>query len=120
MTPSSSGRARRLVAAASVLAVIALAVALLVLAAKSGLPKAWWPHTGRAFASDARAADQDPCDLITGPGKAYCERSASTNAQHTDREPDTVGAALRLVPAGAGVAALLVWRRHGASEQGRR
>jgi hypothetical protein len=120
MTPSPSTGYRRVVAAAAVLAVIAIAIALLVLAATSGVPKGWWPRTGRAFAADMHTAGQDPCDLITGPGKAYCERSASTHALHADREPDTIGAALRLVPAGAGVAALLVWRRRGASGQGRR
>ncbi|MFI6662288.1 hypothetical protein ACIBL8_43030 [Streptomyces sp. NPDC050523] len=119
MTPSPSARSRRFVAAAAVLAVIAVAIALLVLAATSGVPKGWWPHTGRAFAADTHTAGQDPCDLITGPGTAYCKRSTSPNALHADREPGTVDAALRLVPAGAGVAALRVWPRT-ATWRGRR
>ncbi|MFJ9544388.1 hypothetical protein ACIRPX_45300 [Streptomyces sp. NPDC101225] len=115
MTPSSWVRAHRVIATASVLAVVAIAIVLLVLAAKSGGLKGWWPHTGRAFATDT-----DPCDLITGPGKRYCERSTSTNALRSDREPDTASAAFELVPAGAGVAALMVWQRRGVIRQEQR
>jgi hypothetical protein len=117
MTPSSWTFARRVAAAAAVLTVIAVAIALLVLAATSGVPEGWWPHTGRAFAAGRHATDPDPCDLIAGPGKAYCERRASAAP---GEGPDIAGAALRLVPAGAGVAVLMVWRRRGATEQGRR
>jgi len=121
MTPFSWDRSRRLAAAAAVLTVIASCVGLLVLlvlAAKSGVPKVWWPHTGQAFATDTSAANQDPCDLIAGPGKAYCERNqhGSQPAAH----PDLAGAAFRLAPAGAGVAALVVWRRrHATAQEGR-
>jgi hypothetical protein len=121
MTSSSWDRSRRIAAAASVLMVIALAVGVLVLAVGVGVPQAWWPHTGQAFAADARPADQDPCALIVGPAKAYCERGTTTTATASASEqPDVAGAAWRLVPAGAGLAALVVWRRRSAAGQRRR
>ncbi len=118
MTSSSWDRSRRLAAAASVLAVIALAIGVFVLAVGVGVPEAWWPHTGQAFAADARPADQDPCDLIVGPAKDYCEQGTTTTA--SAEHPDVAGAAWRLVPAGAGLAALVVWRLRSAAGQRRR
>ncbi|MFD7407739.1 hypothetical protein ACFV7R_34925 [Streptomyces sp. NPDC059866] len=118
MTSSSWDRSRRVTAAASVLAVIVVAVGVLVLALSLSVPEAWWPHTGKAFATDIRPASQDPCDLIVGPAKAYCERGATTTA--SAGQPDVAGAAWRLVPAGAGAAALVVWRRRSAAGQRRR
>jgi hypothetical protein len=118
MTSHSWDRSRRLTAAASVLTVIALVVGVFVLAVGVGVPEAWWPRTGRAFANDARPAGQDPCTLIVGPAKGYCERgtAATASAEH----PDVAGAAWRLVPAGAGLAALVVWRLRSAAGQRRR
>jgi hypothetical protein len=117
MTTSSWDRSRRVAAAASVLTVIAVVVAAVVLALGVGVPDAWWPHTGRAFAADTRPADDDPCGLIVGPAKAYCERGAATTAsgQH-----DVAGGAWRLLPAGAGVGALVLWRLRSAAGQRRR
>ncbi|MFB7323845.1 hypothetical protein [Streptomyces sp. NPDC056190] len=117
MTTSSWDRSRRVAAAASVLTVIAVAVGAVVLALGVGLPEAWWPHTGQAFAADTRTAHHDPCALIVGPAKAYCERGFTTTAAG---QQDVAGAAWRLVPAGAGVAALAVWRLRHAAGQGRR
>ncbi|MCX4564314.1 hypothetical protein OHA02_50375 [Streptomyces phaeochromogenes] len=117
MTSSSWDRSRRLTAAASVLTVIGLAIGVLVLAVGVGVPEAWWPHTGQAFANDARPAGQDPCDLIVGPAKAYCERGTTTTA--SAEHPDVAGAAWRLVPAGAGLTALVVWRLRSAAGQKR-
>ncbi|MGX4695523.1 hypothetical protein [Streptomyces sp. JNUCC 63] len=117
MTSTSWDRSRRIAAAASVLIVAAVAAGMLVLALSVSVPEAWWPRTGQAFASDARPArDQDPCDVIVGPAKAYCERgyTASASGDHHD----AAGAAWRLVPAGAGLAALVMWRRR--STAGRR
>ncbi|MFJ6636755.1 hypothetical protein ACIQMR_36145 [Streptomyces sp. NPDC091376] len=118
MTTSSWDRTRRIAAAACVLTVIAGTVGMLVLAAGSSVPAAWWPHTGQAFTADARPAHQDPCDLIAGPAKEYCERGTpeTTSAEHQG----TAGAAWTLVPAGAGTAALLVWRLRRTSGQRRR
>jgi hypothetical protein len=118
MTSHSRDRSRRLAAAASVLTVIALALGVLVLAVGVGVPEAWWPHTGQAFAADARPADQDPCALIVGPAKDYCERGTTTAA--SAEQAGVAGAAWRLVPAGAGLAALVVWRRRSAAGQRRR
>ncbi|MGW9026890.1 hypothetical protein ACWGQ5_22450 [Streptomyces sp. NPDC055722] len=115
MTTSSWDRSRRVAAAASVLTVIAVVVAAVVLALGVGVPDAWWPHTGRAFAADA--AHRDPCALIVGPAKAYCERGAASSASGRH---DVAGGAWRLVPAGAGVGALVVWRLCSAAGQRRR
>lgn len=118
MTSSSWDRSRRVASAASVLTVIAVAVGVLVLALGMSVPEAWWPHTGQAFATDVHFAHQDPCGLIVGPAKAYCERGTmnSVSAGHHG----AAGAAWRLVPAGAGLAALVVWRRRSAPGQRRR
>ncbi|MFD7283498.1 hypothetical protein ACFV80_42550 [Streptomyces sp. NPDC059862] len=115
MTSFAPSRSRRLAAAASALTVIAVAAGVLVMAVGVGVPEAWWPHTGQAFATGARPADQDPCDLIVGPAKDYCERGTAASAEHHD----AAGATWRLVPAGAGLAALVVWRRRSTAGQGR-
>lgn len=108
MTTSSWDRSRRVAAATSVLTVIAVVAGVLILVLGVGVPQGWWPHTGQAFAADARSAHHDPCALIVGPAKAYCERGTTTTAAAV--HPDMAGAAWRLVPAGAGLAALVVWR----------
>ncbi|MGW0770754.1 hypothetical protein [Streptomyces sp. NPDC002676] len=115
MTTSSWDRSRRVAAAASVLTVITVVVAAVVLALGVGVPEAWWPHTGRAFAADG--THRDPCALIVGAAKAYCERGprGSSSGQH-----GVAGVAWRLLPAGAGVAALAVWRLRNAAGQRRR
>jgi hypothetical protein len=109
-------RSRRAAAAVSVLTVIAVVASAVILALGVGLPDAWWPHTGQAFAADTRPAGDDPCALIVGPAKAYCERGATTTA----RQQDVAGASWRLATAGAGVAALVVWRLRSAAGQRRR
>ncbi|MFF4542275.1 hypothetical protein [Streptomyces aureus] len=114
MTALSGDRSRRVAAAMSALAVIA-AVAAVVVALGVGVPQAWWPHTGRAFT--ASAAHQESCARIVGPAKAYCERGTTTT---TAGQQDRAGATWRLVPAGAGVAAVLVWRLRSAAGQRRR
>ncbi|MFF7074849.1 hypothetical protein OIE43_44535 [Streptomyces pseudovenezuelae] len=117
MTSSTWDRSRHLAAAASVLTVIAVVVGVLVLAVGVSVPETWWPHTGQAFAADAHPTGQDPCALIVGPAKDYCERGTTTTAA---TEPDVAGAARRLVPAGVGVAALLMWRLRCTAGQRRR
>ncbi|MFF3876729.1 hypothetical protein [Streptomyces sp. NPDC001978] len=118
MISSSWDRSRRISAAAGVLTAIAVAVGVLILALGVSVPEPWWPHTGQAFAAGARPTHQDPCDLIVGPAKAYCERGTvnSAAAQHHN----AAGAAWRLVPAGAGLGALIVWRRRSTAGQRRR
>ncbi|WP_371666374.1 hypothetical protein OG985_48400 [Streptomyces sp. NBC_00289] len=116
MTTLSWDRSRRVAAAVSVLTVIAVVVAAVVLVLGVGVPQGWWPHTGRAFAADA--PHQDPCALIVGPAKAYCERGAASSAAGVHR--DVAGAAWRLGTAAAGVGALVVWRLRGSAGQRRR
>ncbi|GAA2917349.1 hypothetical protein GCM10010478_16390 [Streptomyces erythrogriseus] len=86
MTTSSWNRARRVAAASSVPTVL------------------------------ARAAHHDPCALIVGPAKAYCERDATTASAE---RRDVTGAAW-LAAAGAGVAALVVCRPRSPAGQRRR
>lgn len=118
MSSSSVDRPRRVAAAASLLTVIAVCVGVLVLALGVGVPEAWWPQTGQAFATDPRPAHEDPCALILGSAKAYCERAATTFAS---AEPHGVAQeAWRLVSAGAGLAALVMWRSRSTAGQRRR
>ncbi|MFJ8273887.1 hypothetical protein ACIQ8G_26995 [Streptomyces sp. NPDC094154] len=116
MTTLSWDRSRRVAAVVSVLTVITVVVAAVVLVLGVGMPQGWWPHTGQAFAADA--AHHDPCALIVGPAKAYCERGAAANASAGHQ--DAASGAWRLVPAGAGLGALVVWRLRGAAGQRRR
>nr|WTC14303.1 hypothetical protein OHA15_41490 [Streptomyces anthocyanicus] len=118
MTSATWDRSRRLAAAASVLTVIAVVVGVLVLAVGVSVPETWWPHTGHAFAADTHPTEQDPCALIVGPAKDYCERGATTTS--SAGQPDVAGAAWRMVPAGAGVAALVMWRLRSSVGQRRR
>ncbi|KAB1141143.1 hypothetical protein F7R91_33595 [Streptomyces luteolifulvus] len=115
MTTLSWDRSRRVAAAVSVLTVIAVVAAAVVLALGVGVPQGWWPHTGQAFAAEAH---RDPCALIVGPPKAYCERGAAAHASAGHQ--DMADGAWKLVPAGAGVGALVVWRLRGAAGQRRR
>ncbi|WP_328499628.1 hypothetical protein OG828_49145 [Streptomyces sp. NBC_00457] len=125
MTASSfsASRARLLATAASVLIAIVLPAALLALVVGAGVPEPWWPRTEQAFAADTHSASarQDPCDLIAGPAKEYCERganSATSSANAASR--DGASAAWMLIPPAAGLAAVVVWRRRGTAGHGRR
>ncbi|MCX5357233.1 hypothetical protein OG864_00325 [Streptomyces sp. NBC_00124] len=113
---SSSNRSRRLAATAGVLTVIGVVAGAVILVLGAGLPEVWWPHTGQAFTADARPAHPDSCASIVGPAKAYCARGATAAAG----QQDAAAAALRLVPVGAGVAVLVVWRLRHAAAQRRR
>ncbi|MGW2827384.1 hypothetical protein ACWC24_41395 [Streptomyces sp. NPDC001443] len=117
--PTSSGdRSGRIATAVTILTVIAVVAGAVILALGACLPEAWWPHTGQAFATDARPAHHDPCTAIVGPAKAYCERGVTANASAGHQ--NVASGAWRLVPAGAGVGALVVWRLRGAAGQRRR
>ncbi|MCI3273353.1 hypothetical protein [Streptomyces cylindrosporus] len=115
MMTLSWDRSRRVAAVVSVLTVIAVVVAVVVLVLGVGVPQGWWPHTGQAFAADA--AHRDPCALIVGPAKAYCERGAASDASAGHQ--DVGGGAWRLGTAGAGVGALVVWRLRSAARRRR-
>ncbi|MGW5482613.1 hypothetical protein [Streptomyces sp. NPDC004008] len=117
MTASSWDRSRRVASAASVLTVTAVVIGAVILALTVGVPKTWWPHTGQVFTADTdtRTGRRDPCALVVGPVTAYCERGAAATAAG---RPDGAGAAWRLATAGAGMAALVVWRvRHAAGQR---
>jgi hypothetical protein len=116
-TTSSWDRSRPVAAAASVLTLIAVVAGTVILALGVGQPDAWWPHTGRAFAAATRPAGDDPCAGIVGPAKAYCKHDATTTGAGRQ---DAAGGTWRPVPAGAGAAALVVWRLRAAAGRRRR
>ncbi|MFE9476681.1 hypothetical protein ACFYOR_37620 [Streptomyces griseofuscus] len=99
-------RSRRIAAVSSALAVIIMVTGVLAVALSFGVPEAWWPHTGQAFAAQVQAGHLDRCAPIVGRAKAYCERGSAASA--LGHRPSA--AAWRLVSAGAGVSALMVWR----------
>jgi len=121
----SSSRARRIASAASILIAIALPAVLLALVVGMGVPQAWWPQTGQAFAVDqphSESARKDPCDLIVGPAKEYCERGHHSIASSSSAGEGPDGgtrAAWMLIPPAAGLAAFVLWRRQGAAGDGR-
>ncbi|WP_228472838.1 hypothetical protein [Streptomyces cyaneochromogenes] len=100
---------------------ITLVAAMLAVVAGASLPESWSPRTAAAFAAQSQPPSprEDPCDLIVGPAKAYCTRD---NTGTASVEHDAAGETWRLVPAGAGLAALAVWRRRsrGAVDRRRR
>lgn len=121
----TSSRTRRVARTASALIVVALPAVLLALVIQAGVPQSWWPQTGQAFAADqshAAAARTDPCTLIAGPAKEYCERGHQATASSLAGEDARkgVGAAWMLIPPVAGLVALLMWLRRGAAGHGRR
>ncbi|MFD5633641.1 hypothetical protein ACFWJM_05785 [Streptomyces sp. NPDC127077] len=116
MITSSWDRSRCICAVASAITVTGVVVCAVILALGVSLPEAWWPRTGQALAAGTRGTHHDRCALIIGPAKAYCERGIT---RATDR-PGGAGAAWRLGSAGAGAAALLVWRLRHTAGQGRR
>ncbi|WP_307624341.1 hypothetical protein [Streptomyces sp. V3I7] len=97
---------------------LAVAAGVLVLAMGAGVPQTWWPGTGQAFAADGRGAHQERCARIVGPAKEYCKRgeTAFASAEHHS----SAGSAWRLVPAGVGLSALVVWRRRSTAGRRRR
>ncbi|MEU1446937.1 hypothetical protein [Streptomyces mirabilis] len=117
MTSSSWDRSRHATAATGVLIVITVAVGVLVLALGVSTPEPWWPHTGQAFATDTHSAHKDPCDRIVGPAKKYCARGAKNTASAGHH--GAASAAWRLGTAGAGLAALVAWRRSAARQRRR-
>ncbi|MEU1444089.1 hypothetical protein [Streptomyces mirabilis] len=119
MSSASWDRSRHATAAASILMAIAVAAGALVLALRVSMPEPWWPHTGQAFATNAHsAAHQDPCNRIVGPAKEYCERGTTNSAPAGHH--GAASAAWRLGTAGAGLGALVIWRRRSTAGQGRR
>ncbi|WP_331732578.1 hypothetical protein [Streptomyces sp. NBC_00989] len=117
MISSSWDRSRRIRAAAAVLTLIAVTIGVLVLALRVDVPDAWWPHTGQAFAASSPPAHDDPCQLIVGEAKKYCERGttrAATAEHHGGAE-----AAWRLLSVGAGLSGLVVWWHRAAGQRRR-
>ncbi|MFF7451630.1 MULTISPECIES: hypothetical protein [unclassified Streptomyces] len=115
-----STRSRRLAAVASALTVITVAAAVVALVVGASLRESWLPRTGAAFVAETSSPRQDPCEVIVGPAKKYCERgvSASVSSPAAARQ-DLGDAACRLVAAGAGLAALVIWRRRSTTTRGR-
>ncbi|MFF1714594.1 hypothetical protein [Streptomyces sp. NPDC058268] len=117
MSDTFSRPARRITLALAVLLAVASFVTGLALG--PGVPEAWWPRTGAAFAATAptRQADtvtaspDNPCDLIVGPVKEHCQRVHTTPPPELDRDRSPLTGALMLTPVALGIAVLLRLRR---------
>jgi hypothetical protein len=86
------GRRRALAACTGTGTVIALLVAAIVFViAAPGVPSAWWPQTGDAFASSPSA----PSDAVTTPvqGAAHGQAPAATPSNESDVCDAVVGPA---------------------------
>ncbi|CCK24798.1 hypothetical protein BN159_0419 [Streptomyces davaonensis JCM 4913] len=113
MPSSSWDRTRLIRAAASFPTVLAVIAGVVILALGLGLPDSGWPPTGQAFTTGTHALDHEPCDLIAGPAKNHCAQASTTST--SANQPSSAGAAWRLLPAGAAVTGLVVWRYRGAT-----
>lgn len=115
-------RARRLAAAASLIAMMAVLAVLLARLITAGLPEPWSPRPGPtslAHATASPVSHREGCDLIAGPARTYCEHDRLSPGLLAPRGQDVARAVWRLVPIGAGLAALIVWRRSRARTRGR-
>ncbi|MGW7208452.1 hypothetical protein [Streptomyces sp. NPDC054837] len=111
---SPSAHSRRPAAVASVLTVITVAAAVLALVVGANLSESWWPRTGVGFTPEPSTSSTPrahPCEVIVGPAKKYCERGTTTSGLASGEQHDVADAAFRLVPVGAGLGALVIWRR---------
>lgn len=91
-----------------------------LLLAFTGVPDAWWPETGHAFAAShpsrtqsapSRAEGRDACDLIVGPAGDYCLRSGTRAALPVTGGQITPGRAPLLVPVAVGITLAVRLRR---------
>lgn len=113
---------------ASVLTLITVAAAVLALVVGASLPKSWWPRTKVAFTPEPSTSTSPswsstprshPCEVIVGPAKKYCERGTTTSGLASGEQHDVADAAFQLLPVGAGLGALVIWRRRSSLTQGR-
>ncbi|MCT9093514.1 hypothetical protein N4G70_32295 [Streptomyces sp. ASQP_92] len=95
MTGSDWKRSRRRAQAIGTFAVLAVLTAVIALGATVGVPEAWWPQIGSAFAAGPNptppAASAGPCALITGPAKDSCTHTPAPTS--SGAQPDGTGAA---------------------------
>lgn len=118
MSWSSLSRARRIAVAAGSLTTVCVAVGLLAVILSVGLPQAWWPDIGNAFAADASPQRSKPCAGVVGPAKEYCLRAATASAGNDHHR--RTGLTCSLVLVAIGLAVLVVCRcRGGRVERGR-
>ncbi|MGW1870376.1 hypothetical protein ACWCPS_33125 [Streptomyces mauvecolor] len=116
MTSSAWDRSRRRAQTVGTLAVLTVLAAVLTMFATVGVPDAWWPQIGSAFAagphptpSTPSTAPADPCALITGPAKDSCTHAPTPSGAHQDGAG--VADAWRLAVPAAGL--ILVYAVHG-------
>ncbi|MFE4674480.1 hypothetical protein [Streptomyces sp. NPDC056723] len=132
MTSRLWGRRRALAACTATVTLVALLVAAIVFViAAPGVPSAWWPQTGNAFAASPSApsdtvttpvqgaahgqapaatpsSESDVCDAIVGPAHCYCLRAG---APQPSNDPITLADMWPLGVLGLGIAALCLFNR---------
>ncbi|WP_438296297.1 hypothetical protein [Streptomyces sp. HUAS TT7] len=88
MTTSEWDRSRRRAQTVGTLAVLTALAAVLTMFATVGVPDAWWPQIGSAFADSPHPtpspAPADPCALITGPAKDSCTHAPAPSGARQD------------------------------------
>ncbi|MFC7308983.1 hypothetical protein ACFQVC_32850 [Streptomyces monticola] len=101
-------RVRVLAAAVTLSAAVLFVVGLVGF----GVPDVWWPQTGEAFAASLHPTSpprhDDPCDLVAGPAKDYCNTGVVPGAAPAPNF-DALDAWMILPPV-AGLLLLGVWR----------
>ncbi|MEU5436441.1 hypothetical protein AB0G73_24105 [Streptomyces sp. NPDC020719] len=100
MTSSAWDRSRRRAQAAGTLAVLAVLAAVVTLFATVGVPDAWWPQIGSAFAAAPQPTSlTDPCAPVTGPAHDSCTTPSPAPSSALSDGPGGADAFRLAVPA---------------------
>ncbi|MCW8384104.1 hypothetical protein [Streptomyces justiciae] len=121
-------RARRLAAAAGIIAMMAVLAVLLAVLITAGRPEPWSPRSNaispthtHTSSSAAPASGREECDLIAGPARSYCDHDTRTPLSPRPLTPsghDVARVVWRLLPIGSTLAALIIWHRSRARNRG--
>ncbi|WP_331721517.1 hypothetical protein [Streptomyces sp. NBC_00212] len=117
MTTSEWERSRRRAQTVGALAVLTVLAAVLTVFATVGVPDAWWPQTGSAFAAGphptASPAPADPCALITGLAKSSCTHAPVPSGAQQDGAGGAGADAWRLAVPAVGLVLVYAVRSSG-------
>ncbi|MFE1437120.1 hypothetical protein [Streptomyces sp. NPDC058739] len=78
---------------------ICAAAGMLALILTTGLPQAWWPHTGKAFTPTDQPRQSPACALVMGAAGETCERHADEPAGGNSNSNSGSASWLSAVPA---------------------